>query len=271
MILILSICFTACSAQPEVMPARGTSPAIHQTDLQIVTPAASPAATPVPSQTPAAKVNNRIIIIDTNLHENELAASYNTLKNSVSAVMPKAEIKMIHYEQATPEMILTYNPKAIILGGQKTPWTQYPNEKLNKIYATIQNIKVPLLGICGGHQLIALAYGSTVAPIKVLDATKPGYEGCWREKGYVKINTVKANDPIFTNINAEFQGYENHCDEVKSIPSGFISIATGSDCKIQGFKHASKPIYGVQFHPEVFDSSHSDDKVILQNFLTKVK
>jgi GMP synthase (glutamine-hydrolysing) len=83
-------------------------------------------------------------------------------------------------------------------------------------FKTIRGINLPLLGICGGHQLLALSYGGQVAPIKIIDSTLPGYTGCWRERGYLSIRNLKQNDPIFEGLKNEITVFENHCEEVKT-------------------------------------------------------
>lgn len=212
--------------------------------------------------------NLDILIINTNLNESEIDG-YELLKDKIIGLVPNIKIKIMHYENITLPTINSLNPKAIILGGQNRPWTEYPQKKLNKIYDVIQNTTKPILGICGGHQLIALAFNSTVSPIKVIDPSKLGYEGCWREEGFITIKKSYSDSQLFNELTSDIIVYENHCDEVKSVPDNFIAFAKGDNCKIQAMEHISKPIYSVQFHPEVYNDEYQNGKVILLNFLQK--
>jgi len=213
--------------------------------------------------------NPKILIINTNLNESELGG-YDFLKEKIIGLIPNAEIVTMHYENITLATISSLNPKAIILGGQNRPWTEYPQKKLSKIYDVIQNTTKPILGICGGHQLISLAFNSTVSPIRVIDPLKLGYEGCWREEGFITIKKSYSDSRLFNDLTNDIVIYENHCDEVKSVPDNFIVIAKGDDCEIQAMEHISKSIFGVQFHPEAYSDEYQNGKVILINFFTQV-
>jgi len=54
---------------------------------------------------------------------------------------------------------------------------------------------------------------------------------------------------------------------VKELPSDFVRTATNEVSEIQAMQHASLPLYGVQFHPELFDDEHLHGRIILENFL----
>ncbi|WP_423792766.1 GMP synthase subunit A [Methanocaldococcus indicus] len=113
------------------------------------------------------------------------------------------------------------------------------------------NAEVPILGICLGHQLIALAYGGEVGK-----ANKEEY-------ALTKIY-VDNEDDLFKNIPKEFNAWASHKDEVKTLPKNFEILAHSDICKIEAMKHKEKEIYGVQFHPEVAHTEYGSD--ILKNF-----
>lgn len=207
----------------------------------------------------------KVLIINTNLSAKELGG-YDLLQEKIIESTPAAHVLIMHYEAVTQGVLDAFHPSAVILGGQGTPWTLYPPEKLDSFKKVIRELDIPVLGICGGHQLIALSYNCEVSPIKILDPTKPGYEGCWRENGFIHVSLIKEDDPLFMGLSAELTVYENHCDEVKNLSSDLILISEGTDSKLQAFRHKSKPIYGVQFHPEAYDEAHPDGKKVLANF-----
>jgi GMP synthase (glutamine-hydrolysing) len=61
--------------------------------------------------------------------------------------------------------------------------------------------------------------------------------------------------------------WHSHFDEVKNLPDGFRLTASNESCPIQAMEHTSRPLYGVQFHPELFDSDHPDGRSVIENFL----
>ncbi|MCX7772972.1 MAG: gamma-glutamyl-gamma-aminobutyrate hydrolase family protein [Clostridia bacterium] len=210
-----------------------------------------------------------VLIVNTNLGAEELGG-YDLMQKQVAAILPQAVISIRHYELVDSTLIKDLKPRAVILGGQGTPWKEYPKEKLEPIFKVIRESNVPLLGVCGGHQLIALAFGAEVSPIEVLDASKPGYEGCWREKGFTTVKNVGPEDALFKGLPGNVTAYENHCDEVKNLPDNFVLLAVGDKSVIQAFRHKTRAIYGVQFHPEAFDQDHRDGELILRNFLLDI-
>ena len=146
-------------------------------------------------------------------------------------------------------------PDAIILSPQEAPWWVYPESRLSKIKRLVRSFNIPTLGICGGHQLLIMSYGGEVAPIR---GTKRGktYEGRIAEKGFIKIRHFREPE-IFKNIPVESFFYESHTEEAKNVPDEFQLMAFGEGItQIQGVKHISKPLYGVQFHPENYNAEY---------------
>ena len=128
--------------------------------------------------------------------------------------------------------------------------------KLGRTAEYLDNAEIPILGICVGCQFIAIHFGGEAGP-----ALLP-------EFGKTTIEIVEEND-LFKGCPKEFQVWESHNDEVKKLPEGFTALASSDNCHIQAFKNDEKPIYGVQFHPEVEHTQHGYD--IFKNFLSLVK
>ena len=124
--------------------------------------------------------------------------------------------------------------------------------KLGNIASYIDDHSFPVLGICVGAQFIALHFGGQVGP-----GTVPEY-------GKNTITISEHND-LFKGIPDTLTVWENHNDEVKVLPDDFIISATSDTCRIQAFHHRKKPIWGVQFHPEVDNTEHG--KEMFLNFL----
>ena len=95
-----------------------------------------------------------------------------------------------------------------------------------------------------------------------------GYEGAFRERGFCTVELdSQTGKGIFDGLPETITVWESHCDEVKSLPPDFICTATNQVSEIQAMQHASLPLFGVQFHPELFDQEHPDGRTILENFL----
>src|SRR3990172_2631719 len=108
------------------------------------------------------------------------------------------------------------NPSHIVLSGQSHPWAQYSPRSLSGVLEVIKTAKtLPILGVCGGHQQIALAYG---ARIDLMERLEPGegYEGARRERGYLPVETDGAG--IVRNLPYRFTVWHSHFDEVKELP-----------------------------------------------------
>lgn len=110
----------------------------------------------------------------------------------------------------------------------------------------------PFLGICLSHQLLALALGGRVEASKT-----PEYGGV--------VIRVLDHDELFNGLPDEIRVWESHNDEVVEMPPGFRLLATSPTCRIQAMKHEGRPLYGVQFHPEVSHTQYGRE--ILANFL----
>lgn len=99
--------------------------------------------------------------------------------------------------------------------------------------------RLPVVGICLGHQLIAMALGSQIGPME-----RP-------EVGFVDvdINAAGQTDTILAGIAWRSPQFQLHNDEVKEPPKGSAVLASSKACKVQAFR-AGLRTYGFQYHPE---------------------
>ncbi|MBL0334735.1 MAG: glutamine-hydrolyzing GMP synthase [Chitinophagaceae bacterium] len=117
---------------------------------------------------------------------------------------------------------------------------------------------VPVLGICYGAQLTAKNFGGLVAKSNK------------REYGRAILETKKANT-LFEGVSASSQVWMSHADTILEMPAGFELLATTESIPVAAFRNtdtATKPLYGIQFHPEVYHST--EGKKIIANFLVKI-
>lgn len=192
-------------------------------------------------------------------------ASPRELRATLDRIRPGLEVLIEPFARISPELVTQLGPSHIILSGQSHPWDAYQPESLAGVFDVIREAKRPILGVCGGHQQIALAFG---APVGLMKRTGPGegYEGAFRERGFFPV-AVDAPNAILRLLPKSITVWHSHCDEVKELPPGFRLTASNDTCRIQAMEHASLPLYGVQFHPELFDDQQPDGRRIVENFL----
>jgi GMP synthase (glutamine-hydrolysing) len=196
-----------------------------------------------------------------------IGASPREIRSALQQIEPDLRVVTEPFHNITPEFVKVLSPSHIILSGQSHPWDQYPSESLAGIFYVIRSAPQPILGICGGQQQIALAYG---APVDLIERMGPGngYEGAFRERGFCTIELdEEVENPVFRGLPKSITVWESHCDEVKELPADFVRTATNEVSPIQAMQHSSRPLFGVQFHPELFDGEHRHGRIVLENFL----
>jgi GMP synthase (glutamine-hydrolysing) len=144
------------------------------------------------------------------------------------------------------------NVKGMILSGG--PSSVY-RENAPTCDPGILNLNIPVLGICYGHQLIAYVTGGKVKP------------GLRKEYG-VTYATIDKPVDILEGLDRREKVWMSHSDTVYSLPGEYEALAHTENCPIAAFRHVKKPIYGLQWHPEVV---HTEKGMLtLRNFLFEV-
>jgi len=161
------------------------------------------------------------------------------------------EVRVHRNDKIASATVLAADPDAIVL----SPGPCTPKEAgicLGLIKAA--SGKIPILGVCLGHQAIGEAFGG-----KVVRAPKPVHG---------KLSEIRHNGTgTFRGINAPFQATRYHSLVVErtSLPQALTVTADTDDGLIMGLAHKQLPVHGVQFHPESIASEHGH--LLLQNFL----
>ena len=144
-------------------------------------------------------------------------------------------------------------PRALVLSGGPA---SVMHEGAPQINEEILDLDVPVLGICYGMQLLVQHLGGQVEPA---DA---------REYGRAHLRVELQDDPLFQDVPDESVVWMSHGDRVSRLPQGFRVIGTSENSPFAAIRHTHKPLYGLQFHPEV---AHTEAGTLLvQNFLKRV-
>ncbi len=116
--------------------------------------------------------------------------------------------------------------------------------------------KYPVLGICYGAQFISLEGGGTVE------------QAGTREYGRANLQSFDAGNILFRGFDLGSQVWMSHGDTITSIPKDFHVIGSTADVKFAAFASATKPVWCVQFHPEVYHSTQGTQ--LLKNFVVDI-
>lgn len=141
--------------------------------------------------------------------------------------------------------------KGIILsGGRDNP---YEPLNLTSSFVALMNFDVPILGLCLGLEILAVAYRGRVKRLAEYHAKKE------------LVTIIKPDDPIFSGLKKQkFLLVKRHAFHISELPASFESLATSDTCANEIIRHKQKPIYGFQSHLEV---SGEDGMLMVKNFL----
>ena len=189
------------------------------------------------------------------------------LQNIVTNIerLVQQPVMQIAHVSELPQAVKDFQPDAIVLSGTLRDFDYYRPELLAGFGDFIHTTPVPVLGICGGHQLIGLSFGARVVTLDQQEQEKRRTNRV-TEYQYRFVRIVDPEDPIFTGIdNPEsrvWQDYtregrilrvwQNHGLQLDRVPEGFTLLARSYLCRNQMMvKHsADQLIYSVQFHLE---------------------
>lgn len=217
------------------------------------------------------------------------------IENNVKNLAERPEFKVFHLSEVSRESIAEYAPDAVVLSGTLRDFDYYDPAMLQRFREFVTTTDIPVLGICGGHQLVGWSFG---AEIVTLDRALPAERLANRINEYqYRFVKIVGDDPIFERIDDRssddsspyvvgrqriLRVWQNHGLMVDRIPDGFVNLAVGYLCPIQMMvrRAGRQLIYTVQFHIEKsFEDfgrpkkfwDHSvesrDGRIIFDNFL----
>jgi len=188
-----------------------------------------------------------------------------------------------------------FQPDAIVISGTFSDFDHYNQQHISDFAAFIRETRLPVLAICGSHQLVGLAFGAKLKTLDDLEVAEKR-EDRVVEYQYRFVKIVDKSDPIFVGIDDDIRGiwqdytredsilrvWQNHGVQVEGVPEGFKLLATSYLCKNQMMVKSSggQLIYTVQFHLEKSFEDWSknptrwehpnesrDGRILFENFL----
>jgi anthranilate synthase component II len=160
-----------------------------------------------------------------------------------------AEVEVVRNDDMSAGQALSSGAEAFLISpGPKTP--DEAGVSLDLVAACAEAAK-PLLGVCLGHQTIGQHFGGTVARGGLMHG---------------KTSPVSHDGSgLFAGLPSPFTATRYHSLIVENIPDSLVVNATSDDGHVMGFRHATLPIHGVQFHPESIATQHGH--AMLANFM----
>lgn len=183
------------------------------------------------------------------LIDNYDSFSYN-LYQLLGSLRP--DIRVIRNDDFTPEEIEAMQPEAIII----SPGPGKPSEAGICIEAIRKlGSKIPILGVCLGHQAICEAYGATVSYAKEL------------MHGKQSLTSLDTASPLFEGLPEQtpVARYHSLAALEDTMPDCLLITGRTDDGEIMAVRHKEYPVYGMQFHPESILTPCGMD--MLKNFL----
>lgn len=187
------------------------------------------------------------------------------IETNVRKLVRNPWIRTVHFSELSEDLMDELDPDALVLSGTLRDFDFYNPELIEDFNRFIRNNRVPVLAICGGHQLVGQAFGATIT---TLDGRLPAERRTNRqiEYQYRFVKITDPDDPIFAGVDdraePRWQKYthrrhllrvwQNHGLQVDRLPDGFRQLARGYLAEVQMFvrRTAQQLIYGVQFHLE---------------------
>lgn len=227
--------------------------------------------------------------------ENKISAMAceNIMKN-VWRLVKKPKTLRVHLSEVA-EAAKAFSPEAIVMSGTLTDFDYYNPSHLEKFAKFVKKTKIPILAICGAHQLVGQSFGSHLATLDNLSPEEKRTERV-SEYQYRFVRITDPTDPIFKGIadtdSGVWQDYtkeadilrvwQNHGLQVMGVPEGFELLATAVLCRNQMMVKRSNGqlIYTVQFHLEKsfedwnknrtrweHQNESRDGRILFENFL----
>ena len=184
--------------------------------------------------------------------------------SNVTRLVREPETRVAHVSEIA-EATAAYRPQAIVLSGTLSDFDYYNPALIENFGRFVRSTRTPVLGICGGHQLIGLGFGARTVTLDNHEPVERRRERPF-EYQYRVIRITEPDDPVFRGIRDTESGvwqdyttearilrvWQNHGLQLDRVPDGFNLLATAYLCRNQMMvrRDEGQLIYTVQFHLE---------------------
>ena len=218
----------------------------------------------------------------------------NNIAQNVVRLVRNPKTMTVHLSEVA-DAAERFSPDAIVMSGTYSDFDYYNSKHLESFSQFIHKTKIPVLAICGAHQLVGMAFGAPLKTLDDLDLSKKRDDRVV-EYQYRFVKITDKSDPIFSGHDDADSGvwqeyttkddilrvWQNHGVQVEGLPNGFKQLATSYLCKNQMMVKRSdgQMIYCVQFHLEKSFEDWSknptrwehlnesrDGRILFENFL----
>jgi GMP synthase (glutamine-hydrolysing) len=218
----------------------------------------------------------------------------NNIAKNVLRLVKNPKTMTVHLSELA-DAVERFRPDAVVMSGTFSDFDYYNQSHIAAFDQFIKATKIPVLAICGAHQLVGQAFGARLTTLDDLDLTKKRADRVV-EYQYRFVKIVEKTDPIFDGNDDQRSGiwqdyttqddilrvWQNHGVQVEGVPAGFTLLATSYLCKNQMMVKRSEGqlIYCVQFHLEKSFEDWSknptrwehpnesrDGRILFENFL----
>lgn len=210
-----------------------------------------------------------ILFVITDSYDNFLKGGWLKARNTLEDIARDACV-VLHFTQVNEAIVQRLRPWAICHSGGNAPYKSYDVLTRAAYRRVVTAANVPQLGLCRGHQVLAHFFGGRIGVMRRLRPNEPDsipsyFPGFLKEQGVYPVRILRP-DALFQGCGKTIRVSESHFSEVKKLGPELICLARSQECKIQAFRHVTKPVYGVQFHPEVETEAYPDGMRVLKNF-----
>ncbi len=222
----------------------------------------------------------------------------NNIAQNVIRLVRSPKSTTVHLSEIA-RAVADFRPEAIVLSGTFSDFDYYNPDHIESFTEFIHKTKIPVLAICGAHQLVGVAFGAELKTLDGLDLHEKRTDRLV-EYQYRFVKITDRSDPIFEGIDDTMSGvwqdytkesdvlrvWQNHGVQVMGVPEGFHLLASSYLCRNQMMVKRSEGqmIYCVQFHLEKSFEDWSknptrwehpnesrDGRILFENFLKLAK
>jgi GMP synthase-like glutamine amidotransferase len=203
------------------------------------------------------------------------------IAEAIRLLAPRAQVTLYHFAELRRDPGLIARATALVLGPQGTPFGDYDRAFLPWLRALMEVFPGPVLGVCGGMQVLALAWGGTLETAYG-EAVGESYEGLRKVRGPLPVqleldalpawlpDAARRRLAVWRDLGGHC--FESHVEQVVEAPNAFVTVAHSAVTPIEAMAHRRRPILASQFHPEMgWDQGCEAGKLWLEAWLELVR